>query len=146
MFGLSKKEKILSIERKIENLKKNALIFYNYKSDVEETAFRDLLSLSVKNKISPDAAAKTEEGIEILSEIVLNRQYAFYLNEQAIQLYSELYRIKNGKLPSTSKKGWLYEVVKSSGWEIIMQELPAMSQHIINEVKDEIENRNLACQ
>lgn len=75
------------------------------KYDAEERAFVELCDLSIRMGVEPDVAAKTQQGIDILADVVLNRQYAFYLNEKAIQIYSQIFLLEKEEELTIEKSG-----------------------------------------
>jgi len=138
MFGFSKKEKIASLQKQLTKAKSDAKHFYNAKGQVEERAFYDLAELARDKGISASEAAKTKEGLVILSEIVLNRQWAFYLNEQAIQLQAQINALIGQKYGDSlaDKSLWFDKVVTPAGLDIVMDQLEPMCGKLISEVDD----------
>lgn len=134
MFGLSKKEKIVKLQKELVELQKYASHFYDLKKDVEDRAFYELLTLAETKGISAIEASSTTDGELILSEVVLNRQFAFYYNEQAIQTYSKLRKLETGIAPPLSRDGWLYDIVKPSGWHCVKSEIKGMCHSLISDV------------
>jgi hypothetical protein len=134
MFGLSKKERLIKLEKELFELQKNASHFYDLKKDVEDRAFYELLKLAEEKGISALDASSTQAGELILSEVVLNRQFAFYYNELAIQTYSKMRKLQTGTASPISKEGWLNEIVKPSGWHCVKPEIKGMCHNIISEV------------
>lgn len=134
MFGLSKKERLEKLQKEFIELQKNASHFYDMKKDVEDRAFYELLKLAEENCVSALDASSTTDGERILSEVVLNRQFAFYYNELAIQAYSKLRNLQTGTTSPISKDGWLNEIVKQSGWHCVKSEIKGMCNNIISEV------------
>lgn len=130
MFGLSKSERIKKLFEEASEVKKQALHFYNFKEEVEEKAFSELCNLSFKNDLPPSAVARSPEGVNILSEVALNRQYSFYLNEKAIQIYAEIFRLQHGR-GTRDKEEWLEQIVKKAGWEIVSAEIPSICSSLI---------------
>lgn len=138
MFGFSKKEQIASLQRQLTKAKSDAKHFYNAKGEVEERAFYDLAELARDKGISASEAAKTKEGLIILSEIVLNRQWAFYLNEQAIQIQAQINALIGQKYGDrlSDKSLWFDKVVTPAGLDIVMDQLEPMCGKLISEVDD----------
>lgn len=141
MFGLSKRERIKKMEINLSSLQNHAKHFYYLKTGIEENAISELLSLAENNAYTAKEAANTQQGKEILSEIVLNRQYALYYNELAIQLRSKIYKLKTGTAPLHSRGEWLSKIVATSGWDIVMAEIESTCGNLILDI-DEIINKN----
>lgn len=76
VFGILTRSKI-KIKGRTRRNTKLASHFYKMKYDAEERAFVELCDLSIRMGVEPDVAAKTQQGIDILADVVLNRQYAF---------------------------------------------------------------------
>ncbi|EMH4108056.1 hypothetical protein RGI85_001935 [Serratia marcescens] len=130
MFGLSKSERIKKLYEEASEIKKQALHFYNFKEEVEEKAFSELCNLSFKKGLPPSTVARSPEGVNILSEVALNRQYALYLNEKAIQLYAEIFKIQHGRA-TNNKEEWLEQIVKKAGWDVVSAEIPSICSSLI---------------
>lgn len=140
MFGFSKKEQIASLQKQLAKAKSDAKHYYNAKDEVEERAFYSLAELAREQDTSAREAAKTKEGLVILSEIVLNRQWAFYLNEQAIQLQAQINALigQNYDNHLDHKSQWFDKVVTPAGLDIVMDQLEPMCGKLIIEVEDYI--------
>lgn len=136
MFGLSRKEQIASLQRQLTKAKSDAKHFYNVKDEVEERAFYALAELARDKDISAGEAAKTKEGLIILSEIVLNRQWAFYLNEQAIQIQAKINAMTGSRHNDdlADKTTWFDNVVTPAGLDIVMDQIQPMCGKLISEV------------
>lgn len=143
MFDFLKRKSVQSLENKVRELNTEARHFYDAKDDLEERAYYDLLNLSHEKGLTAAAAANTKEGSLILSEIVLNRQYAMYLNEQAIQAYAELRRLRGDQSASLSKEAWFNNVVRPSGGDhIINKEIPFFCKKLIADVESELRSQD----
>ncbi|WP_112924352.1 hypothetical protein [Escherichia coli] len=140
MFGLSKKEQIASLQKQLTKAKSDAKHFYSVKGEVEERAFYDLAELAREKNTSAREAAKTKEGLIILSEIVLNRQWAFYLNEHAIQIQAQINSLIDPDYLNdlADKSIWFDKVVTPAGLDIVMDQLEPMCGNLIGEVDDYI--------
>lgn len=144
MFDFLKRKSVQTLEKKVRELNAQATHFYKAKDNVEENAYYELLTLAQDKGLTAKAAAETKEGQLILSEIVLNRQYALYLNEQAIQTYAELRRLNGAQAASFSKEAWFNEVVKPSGGDhIIKKEIPFFCDKLITDVENELLEQNI---
>ncbi|WP_196208882.1 hypothetical protein [Citrobacter sp. Res13-Sevr-PEB04-36] len=140
MFGLSKKEQIASLQKQLTKAKSDAKHFYSVKGEVEERAFYDLAELAREKNTSAREAAKTKEGLIILSEIVLNRQWAFYLNEHAIQIQAQINSLIDPDYLNdlADKSIWFDKVVTPAGLDIVIDQLEPMCGKLIGEVDDYI--------
>ncbi|AST68779.1 hypothetical protein BFG07_08815 [Kosakonia cowanii] len=138
MFGLSRKERIASLQRQLTKVKNDARHFYNVKGEVAERAFYALAELARDRDISAREAAKTKDGLIILSEIVLNRQWAFYLNEQAIQIQAQINALTDSKHNKDigGKAAWFDKVVTPAGLDIVMDQIQPMCGELISEVDE----------
>lgn len=134
MFGFSKRKRIKSLEELVDKLKRETLSFYSRKQDAEGRASLELYNLAESKGITAKAAASTPEGIDILAEVVLNRQYAFYLNEQTIQAYYQLCRLENKDINVISGDDWLNKIVKNSGWLPVYSEIEVICGQLIKDV------------
>ena len=140
MFGLSKRERLASLRLRLSEVKKNAAHFYSMKESAEETAFYQLADLARENKITARKAARTKKGKIILSEVVLNRQWAFYLNESAMQIQSEILSLSNPDGPSAAfdKEMWFDQVTSVAGIDIVMDQMEPICGKLIDEVDEYI--------
>lgn len=140
MFGFSKSEQIASLKKQLEKAKSNAKHFYNMKGDVEDRAFYNLAELARNNGTSARVAAKTKEGILIISEVVLNRQWAFYLNEEAIQIQAKINALMGPTYSNdvAGKSFWFDKVVTPAGLDIVMDQLEPMCGKLIDDVDEYI--------
>lgn len=134
MFGFSKRKRINNLKELVDKLKIETISFYNKKEAAEGRASLELYNLAESKGITARAAASTPEGIDILAEVVLNRQYAFYLNEQTIQAYYKLCRLENKDINVISGDNWLNKIVKESGWFPICSEIEVICGHLIKDV------------
>ncbi|EQW96749.1 hypothetical protein G914_00823 [Escherichia coli UMEA 3139-1] len=137
VFGILTRSKIKKLRAELAETQKLASHFYKMKHDAEERAFVELCDLSIRMGVEPDVAAKTQEGVNILADVVLNRQYAFYLNEKAIQIYSQIFLLEKRR-GTRDREEWLNEVVKKSGWEVVSSELPFICADLIEEAKERL--------
>lgn len=132
MFGLSKSERIKKLWEEVEEEKKHASHIYKFKENAEERAFSELCNLAFKKNLPPNVVAKSPEGVSILAQVVLNRQFAFYLNEKAIQTYAKIFNLQNERDTHDSEE-WLEQVVKKAGWEVVSAEIPTMCSNLIDD-------------
>lgn len=137
VFGILTRSKIKKLRAELAETQKLASHFYKMKYDAEERAFVELCDLSIRMGVEPDVAAKTQQGIDILADVVLNRQYAFYLNEKAIQIYSQIFLLEKRR-GTHDREEWLNEVVKKSGWEVVSSEIPLICADLIEEAKERL--------
>ncbi|MFW7225361.1 MULTISPECIES: hypothetical protein [unclassified Serratia (in: enterobacteria)] len=143
MFGLSKREKLTRLHAELNNAKSMAKEFYARKDIVEEVAFIALTELAKKKGITAKSAAQTSDGKKILAQVVLNRQYAFYLNECAIQIQAKIKRIT---LPDRyysdvvlgDDERWLDIIVTPTGSYIVMSEIDTICSKLIEDVDKHI--------
>lgn len=140
MFGLSKKEKLKKLYERLSETRKNAAHFYAMKDSAEENAFYQLAALARENKTSASHVAKTKKGKVILAEVVLNRQWAFYLNESALQIQAEISRLSNPRHASIilDKEQWFDNVVALAGMDIVMDQIEPICGKLIAEVDEYI--------
>jgi len=146
MFGFKKRLQnavreleIKKLEAEIAELKSQAIHFYKARQEVESRAFYDLAELARNKKLSAQQAAKTEEGIRILAEVVLNRQWFFYHNESAIQAYAKLKTLLEPDWFRLSDQNqWFDEVVSIAGKEIVVNQIDDTCGKLITEVDDYI--------
>lgn len=137
MFGLTKREIMNKLRAEIDDLKNQAICIYNQKNSVENQAFYALAELARENGVSASQAAETPEGVRILSEVVLNRQYYFYLNEMAIQHYAKLQGMANPDWFDISNKNqWFDDVVSPAGSEIVLDQINETCGNLISDVDE----------
>lgn len=134
MFDFIKKREIDSLEAKIEDLKKQATHIHKIRQEVEDQAFSDLYWLANQNGTTAAEAACTERGFEILSQVALNRQYALYLNESAIQANSKLNDLKDNPKSTMTNEDWLHNIVMPVGSEILKDEVERLMVSLVEEV------------
>lgn len=139
MFGIFKDKKIKHLEAKVESYAAQATHIYSKKNEIEDDASRELYWLSVRNGVTAAESSRTPEGMMILSEVVLNKQYASYLNEQAIQAYAELCRAREDGTATSTKSQWLKNIVMKSGGDIVSKEIDALMLTLVKEVDDKID-------
>jgi len=140
MFWFSKKYKLKNLQGRLMEVRKNAAHFYSMKESAEESAFYQLAELAREEGTSAIKAAKTKKGQIILAEVVLNRQWAFYLNESALQLQAEISRLSN---PAHSgfafdKELWFDNIITPAGLDIVMDQIEPICGKLIAEVDDYI--------
>ncbi|AMB75007.1 hypothetical protein R0K18_12490 [Pantoea sp. SIMBA_133] len=140
MFGFFKNKEIATLEAKITELKQQAAHMHKIKREVEDNAFNDLYWLANQNGITAAEAARTERGFEILSLVVLNRQYALYLNESAIQANSELNDLKGKPRTTMTNEDWLHNIVMPVGSEIVRDEVDRLMPTLVKEVDQKLSN------
>lgn len=141
MFKSKLKQKALSaLREQLEESKSNASHFYKMKSHAESAAFSDLSSLAKRIGVTAQQASKTEEGIRILSEVVLNRQWAFYHNEQSIQIQAKINEIEDPNYADNllKKDYWFEKVVKPAGYEIVCDQIDLICGPLISEVDEQL--------
>ena len=146
MFGMKKRvEKVAidlevkKLEAEIAELKLQAAHFFKARHDVENKAFYDLAELARTKKITAAKAAKSDEGVRILAEVVLNRQWFFYHNESAIQAYAKLKTLLDPNWFRLSDQNqWFDEVVSVAGKEIVVNQIDDTCGKLITEVDDYI--------
>lgn len=135
MFGFIKDRVIRNQEAKIKDLIAQARHMYDMKEDCRDKLFYGLADIAREKNITAHQAAATPEGKILTATYVLNRQYAYYLNESAIQNYAELLRIK-GVGWGTSDEDWFNKVVKAAGADnIVLQEVPYFCEDLVDEVQ-----------
>lgn len=137
MFGLSKKERLSSLRKQLENVMSQAKHTYDMKSEAENRAFYEIAEIAREKGISATQAAKTDAGIRSLSEVVLNRQYAFFLNETAIQLHAQIRRINEPNyLDINNKNQWFDEIVSPVGNSMIIDQIEDICGPMIRKIDD----------
>lgn len=145
MFGFSKKERLELLQKKINDIRGQAKHVYEMKGDAENSAFYDLAEIARSKGVTASQAAKTPEGIRVLSEVVLNRQYAFFLNETAIQLTAELNNLKNPNyFDVTNRNQWFDDIVTPVGVDIIVDQIEDICGNLIREVEEHLNPPSLA--
>lgn len=145
MFGFSKKERLELLQKKINDTRDQAKHIYEMKGDSENSAFYDLAEIARAKGVTAAQAAKTPEGTRILSEVVLNRQYAFFLNETAIQLNAELNSLKNPDyFDITNRNQWFDEIVTPVGVNIVVDQIEDICGNLIREVEEHLKPPSLA--
>jgi|GEM_PF-6025771 len=145
MFGFSKKERLESLRERIEDIRSQAKDIYERKSDAENSAFYALAEIARVKGVTASQAAKTQEGIRVLAEVVLNRQYAFFLNETAIQLHAQLNGLKNPNyFDITNTNQWFDEIVTPVGVEIVVDQIEDICGSLIREVDEHLNPTFLA--
>ncbi|KHT21019.1 hypothetical protein [Pectobacterium brasiliense] len=139
MFGLSKKERLSSLRKQLEDVMSQARHTYDMKSEAESRAFYDIVEIAREKGISAAQAAKTGAGIRTLSEVVLNRQYAFFLNETAIQLHAEIRRINEPNyFDINNKNQWFDEIVSPVGSYMVIDQIEDICGSMIRDVEEYI--------
>ncbi|EPU3934690.1 hypothetical protein ACVWYD_001215 [Morganella morganii] len=139
MFWSSKKKKITALNDQFVKARKQADHIFESIPDVEERAFYALAELSRSTKMPAHEAAKTPEGKKILLEVVLNRQYAFYLNELSIQIYGELKLLTDpDSIPLYDKNAWVDNVVIPATSGVIYSQLDPICTGLIESVDEYI--------
>ncbi|WP_312140788.1 hypothetical protein [Pantoea septica] len=138
MFDFIKRKEIETLEAKIKELKQQAAHMHKIRREVEDNAFNDLYWLANQNGITAAEAAQTERGFEILSQVVLNRQYALYLNESAIQANSKLNDIKGNPRATMTNEDWLHNIVMPVGSEIVRDEVDRLMLTLVKEVDQKL--------
>lgn len=138
MFGLSKAERLDSLRKSLQRVKAEAKHAYGKKEESEEMAFYGLAELARREGVSAQEASKKQEGLQILSEVVLNRQWAFYLNEKAIQIQAKITELEDKGYRSNfySKEYWFQKVVMPSGGDIVIDQIEPICSNLISEVDD----------
>ncbi|UNE41944.1 hypothetical protein IHE77_13700 [Serratia ureilytica] len=145
MFGFSKRERIDLLKEKINGIREQAKHIYQMKGESESSAFYELAMIAKDKGITASQAAKTPEGIRVLSEVVLNRQYAFFLNETAIQLAAELNNLKNPKyFDITNRDQWFDDIVTPVGIDIVVDQIEDICGSLIREVEEHINPPSMA--
>lgn len=138
MFKFIKKREIDNLEAKIKELKKQANHMHKMRREVEDNAFSELYWLATRNGTTAAEAARTERGFEILSLVALNRQYALYLNESAIQANSELNALIDNPKPTLTNEDWMYNIVMPVGSEIVRHEVDRLVETLVKEVDQKL--------
>lgn len=142
MFGFfTKNSELDRLKKDLSTAKENAKHFYAMKDNAEEKASVELESLAHRLGVSAAKAAKTKEGTKILSEVVLNRQWAFYHNEQAIQLQAAVNRMgNNGKSrePVLGDDYWFDNVVTPAGLDIVLDQIDTICGKLIAETDERL--------
>lgn len=138
MFKSIKKREINNLEAKVKELKKQANHMHKMRREVEDNAFRELYWLANQNGTTAAEAARTERGFEILSLVALNRQYALYLNESAIQANSELNALIDNPKPTLTNEDWMYNIVMPVGSEIVRHEVDRLVETLVKEVDQKL--------
>lgn len=111
---------------------------HKMRREVEDNAFRELYWLANQNGTTAAEAARTERGFEILSLVALNRQYALYLNESAIQANSELNALIDNPKPTLTNEDWMYNIVMPVGSEIVRHEVDRLVETLVKEVDQKL--------
>ncbi|MDR1842302.1 MAG: hypothetical protein LBR63_00765 [Citrobacter amalonaticus] len=128
---LERKKRIARLRSQAESLESDALNWWE-KEHTEDQVFWRLVDLCRETGLSPKQAAKTERGTCILSLIVLNRIWAFYHCEQAIQINAELYKAEHeGFSFLADNDAWWQHAVPDSIKKNIISEIPIMSKNVI---------------
>lgn len=139
MFWSSKKKKIAALNDQFAKARKQADHIFESIPDVEDRAFYALAELSRCTKMPAHEAAKTPDGKKILLEVILNRQYAFYLNELSIQIYGEMKLLTDpGSIPLCDKNAWVDNVVIPATSGIIDSQIEPICAKLIESVDEYI--------
>ena len=137
MFFSSKESHVERLKKELSEAKQSAVHFYNMKDTSEQNASLELEKLALEMGVNASSAAKTKRGVRILSEVVLNRQWAFYWNEKAIQLQAEINKISPTPL-DTHDDYWFDCVVTPAGIDIVKDQIDVICSKLILETDERI--------